>query len=136
MEGEGVSEILQLLYASVKSSDGDIYYNNSEIIIDFKVKVAKKVPSLVIGFNLYSSWGHPLARADYNDNNDLTTLGPGIYCFIFKIPPYTLSDGDYHVIFDVAERNIKCLYYGKVEFCLSLSFKGGQMVLAIVFVSK
>lgn len=42
VEGEGVSEILQLLYASVKSSDGDIYYNNSEIIIDFKVKVAKK----------------------------------------------------------------------------------------------
>ena len=26
-----------------------------------------------------------MARADYNDNNDLTTLGPGIYCFIFNL---------------------------------------------------
>lgn len=124
VEGEGVSEILQLLYASVKSSDGDIYYNNSEIIIDFKVKVAKKVPSLVIGFNLYSSWGHPLARADYNDNNDLITLGPGIYCFIFKIPPYTLSDGDYHVIFDVAERNIKCYTTEKSSLFFTIVQRG------------
>ena len=43
VEGQRVSEILQLLYASVKSSSGDICATkNSEIIIDFKVKVAKK----------------------------------------------------------------------------------------------
>lgn len=108
IEGDGVPEVLQLLYAAVRSSEGDIYFNSSEITIEFNVRVVKKIPSLVIGFNLYSSWGHPLARADYNDNNDLTTLIPGVYCFTFKIPPYTLSDGDYHIIFDVAERNIKC----------------------------
>lgn len=124
LEGEGVPEILQLLYAVVKSSDGDIYYNNSEITIDFKVKVAKKIPSLVIGFNLHSSWGHPLARADYNDNNDLTTLSPGIYCFTFKIPPYTLSDGDYHVIFDVAERNIKCYTTEKSSLSFTIVLGG------------
>lgn len=108
IEGDGVPEVLQLLYAAVRSSEGYIYFNSSEITIEFNVRVVKKIPSLVIGFNLYSSWGHPLARADYNDNNDLTTLIPGVYCFTFKIPPYTLSDGDYHIIFDVAERNIKC----------------------------
>lgn len=107
-EGDGNPEVLQLLYASVKSSDRDIYYNSSEISIDFKVKVARKIPSLVIGFNLYSEWGQPLARTDYNDNNELTTLDPGIYAFTFKIPPYTLSDGNYRIVFDIAERNIKC----------------------------
>lgn len=105
---DGDSDSLLLFDASVRSTDGEVYYNSSEIIIRFKVKIVRKIPSLVIGFNLYSSWGYPLARTDYNDNNDLMTLSPGIYDFEFKIPSFTLSDGDYRIVFDVAERGVKC----------------------------
>lgn len=69
--------------------------------------IIKTIPSLVIGFNLFSSFQYPLARADYNDENKLTSLTPGCYKFIFEIPPFTLSDGEYKIVFDIAERNIK-----------------------------
>lgn len=136
---DGDVEALLLFDASVSSNDGEVYYNSSEIAIKFKVKIGRNIPSLVIGFNLYSGWGHPLARTDYNDNNDLMTLSPGIYEFVFKIPPFTLSDGDYQIVFDVAERGVKCytteissLSFSVVQggkssfgnrFCEQLSFK-------------
>lgn len=73
-----------------------------------EVCIIKAIPSLVIGFNLYSSYQTPLARSDYNDENNKTSLTPGIYRFTFRIPPYTLSNGGYKIVFDVAERNRKC----------------------------
>lgn len=48
-----------------------------------------------------------MARTDYNDSQNLTTLSPGIYELKFVILPYTLSDGGYHIVFDIAERNVK-----------------------------
>ena len=36
------------------------------------------------------------------------SLEPGSYHFTFEIPPYTLSNGEYKIVFDVAERNVKC----------------------------
>lgn len=91
----------------MSSNHGNVFYNSSTIRVEFDVTVGKSIPSLVIGFNLYSSYQHPLARADYNDNNNLTSLAPGTYAFVFEIPPYTLSNGSYTICFDVAERNIK-----------------------------
>lgn len=105
---DGNPDILYMRKASIASSDGDIFYNSSTIKIEFEVCVVKQIPSLVIGFNLYSSFQYPLARADYNDENQKTSLLPGIYHFIFEIPPYRLSNGNYKIKFDIAERNIKC----------------------------
>lgn len=79
------------------------------IMIDMEITVAKHIPSLVVGFNLYSSFAYPLARADYNDESKLKTLAPGKYQIAFTIPAYTLSDGTYTLKFDVAERNL-CNY--------------------------
>lgn len=104
---DGNPDILYLSKASITSSDGNIFYNSSTIHVDFEVVVVKIIPSLVIGFNLFSQYQYPLARADYNDENNLTTLVPGNYHFSFEIPPYTLSNGIYKISFDVAERNIK-----------------------------
>lgn len=104
---DGNENILFLTKASVTSSDGSIFYNSSAIRIEFEVVVVKSIPSLVIGFNLYSQYQYPLARTDYNDENNITTLDPGTYHFSFEIPPYTLSNGSYKISFDVAERNIK-----------------------------
>jgi lipopolysaccharide transport system ATP-binding protein len=104
---DGDPNVLQLLYASIDSNHDGMFYTDSEIRVYMKVKVAKQISSLVIGFNLYSSWGYPLARTDYNDSQNLTTLSPGIYELKFVILPYTLSDGGYHIVFDIAERNVK-----------------------------
>ena len=104
---DGDPEILYLRKASVSSSDGDIFYNSSTIKIEFEVCVVKQIPSLVIGFNIYSAFQYPLARADYNDESQQPSLKAGIYKFIFKIPPYTLAEGDYKIVFDIAERYIK-----------------------------
>ena len=104
---DGNPEVLCLNRAAVSSNNGNVFYNSSTIRVEFDVTVGKSIPSLVIGFNLYSSYQHPLARTDYNDKNNLTSLAPGTYAFVFEIPPYTLSNGSYTICFDVAERNIK-----------------------------
>ena len=104
---DGDKNILYLYKAQISSSNGGIFYNSSKIKIEFEICIMKKIPSLVIGFNLYSAFQYPLARTDYNDENKLTSLLPGNYKFIFEIPPFTLSDGEYRIVFDVAERGIK-----------------------------
>ena len=104
---DGDPNILCLRKAQISSSDGDVFYNSSTLQILFEVSIKKRIPSLVIGFNIYSTYQHPLARADYNDEIPHSSLEPGIYSFIFEIPPYRLANGEYKIVFDVAEKNIK-----------------------------
>lgn len=105
---DGDCSILFLKRAIVKPLTGTVFYNSSPIVINFDVGIEKRIGSLVIGFNLFSSFQYPLARADYNDENGKASLDPGIYTFTFVIPPYTLANGTYQIKFDIAERNIKC----------------------------
>lgn len=105
---DGDENIMYLTQIAVSSDNADgIIYNNSKIKINFDVTIKKQVNSLVCGFNIYSSFRHPLVRADYNDRNLATSLEPGNYHFEFEIPPYTLANGEYKLMVDLAERNIK-----------------------------
>ena len=117
---DGDEKILCLKQAIVKPSMGDTFYNSLPIEIKFQIKVVKNISSLVVGFNLYSSYQYPLARADYNDIDGKTSLEPGEYDLTFIIPPYSLSNGDYRIIFDVAERNVKCYTTEKSELTFSV----------------
>jgi lipopolysaccharide transport system ATP-binding protein len=110
---------LNLLWAKVSYKEQGMLTPNSEIDVSFGVRVNEFVGSLVIGFNVYSSFQHPLARADYNDQDGRTSLEIGEYEFHFRIPPHTLSEGDYTIVFDVAEKEIKN-YAGEDTF---LSFR-------------
>ena len=102
-----VTDKLNLLWAKVSPSKGDAFYNDTPIDVSFQVRINENIGSLVIGFNLYSSFQHPLARADYNDIDGKTSLGIGEYEFRFQIPAHTLSEGDYTIVMDVAEKNVK-----------------------------
>lgn len=105
---DGDPNVLFLTKAVVYSSDGSIFYSHSSITIVLELTLKKQIPSLVIGFNLYSSFQSALARTDYNDENQLTSLSPGTYKLTFQIPPYSLSNGQYKIVFDLAERGVKC----------------------------
>ena len=48
-----------------------------------------------------------LARADYNDIDGRKTLEPGEYEFHFQIPANTFSNGEYRIVFDIAEAKVK-----------------------------
>lgn len=98
---------LVLLWAKVSPAEGDVITPDTPIDVRFKVQINKEIASLVVGFNIYSSFQHPLARADFNDLDGRASLEKGEYDFHFRVPAYTLSDGDYTVVFDVAERNVK-----------------------------
>ena len=98
---------LSLLSAKVYPTTGSVIYPSSEINIDFRVRVSDTIGFLVIGFNLMSSFQHPLARADYNDIDGRYSLERGEYDFHFRIPADTLSNGEYKIIFDIAEKNVK-----------------------------
>lgn len=98
---------LELLEAEIKPESGNHFYPNVPIDISFRLKVNSNVPDLVVGFNIYSSFQYPIARADYNDIDGTSSLSPGEYIFKFKIPANTLSNGDYRIKLDVAEKNIR-----------------------------
>lgn len=117
---DGNKEILYLKKATVTTTEGSNFYNSSPIIIKFEVCVVKAIGSLVVGFNIYSSYQYPLARADYNDIDGKTSLEPGNYAFTYTIPPYTLSNGSYIIKFDVAERNVKCYTTEKSQLTFSI----------------
>ena len=102
-----VTDKLCFLWAKVSPSTGSLIYPTTAVDIRFRVRVNAHVGYLVLGFNLVSSYKHPLARADYNDHDGRYTLSPGEYDFHFQIPANTLSNGEYTIVFDVAERNVK-----------------------------
>lgn len=112
MEFEGIDgnkDELSLLRAVVSSplNTEGVFDSSMPIDLEMDVSIVKNIPSLVIGFNLYSQYEYPLARADYNDVSQLSSIAPGNYRFRFQIPPHTLAPGNYRIAFDVAERNIK-----------------------------
>ncbi len=98
---------LSLLWAKVSPAEGSVFYNSLPINIDFAIQINEHIPDLVVGFNLKSSFNYPLARADYNDLDGKATLEIGEYEFHFQIPANRLSDGEYTIVLDVAQRNIK-----------------------------
>lgn len=99
---------LCLLSAQVQSELGNmVFFSSNKVEITFRVAVNERMNDMVIGFNLISSFQHPLARADYNDLDGVHSLDPGEYEFHFEIPANTLSNGEYTVQFDVAEKSVK-----------------------------
>ncbi len=118
---DGDRNVMYITKSLMTSSDGTAYYNSSIITIELDVCIVKQVGSLVIGFNLYSSYNYPLARVDFNDENAVSSLPPGKYHFVFRIPPYTLSNGSYFIKFDVAERNVRRYSTDKSQLSFSIS---------------
>lgn len=98
---------LSLLYTGVRPVEGSVIYSDSPIDIIIRFVVNEEIPFLVCGFNIYSSFMYPLARADFNDVTGQTSLPKGEYLLRFRIPAGRLSNGDYTVVFDLAERGIK-----------------------------
>jgi lipopolysaccharide transport system ATP-binding protein len=98
---------LSLIWAKVSPATGSLIYPTTAVDVRLRVRVNADISNLVLGFNLVSSYKHPLARTDYNDHDGRYTLPPGEYDFHFQIPANTLSNGEYTVVFDVAERNEK-----------------------------
>ncbi len=128
---DGNPDVLYLSKASIVSDDGQIFYNYSTITIVMEFSVKKQIGSLVVGFNLYSSFQSPLARADYNDENQYTSLAPGNYRLTFQIPPYSLSNGEYKIIFDIAEKDIRC--YTTEQSYLTFTVVQGENCYGNVF---
>jgi lipopolysaccharide transport system ATP-binding protein len=102
-----LNDKLNLLWAKVSPATGSLVYPTTAMDIKFRIRVNTHIEHLVVGFNLYSSYQHPLARADYNDHDGRYTLSPGEYDFHFQIPANTLSNGEYTIVLDVAEKMVK-----------------------------
>ncbi len=98
-QGEGSTEILYLEQAKIYSTSEDIISSSSEIMVEMDILIGQTISAPAIGFNIYSSYGHPLARADFNDRIGQQRLKPGRYNFRFKIPSYRFSVGDYRISF-------------------------------------
>ena len=102
-----VKDKLNLLWAKVSPVTGSLIYPSTALDVKFRIRVNTHIEHLVVGFNLYSSYQHPLARADYNDMNGVHTLIPGEYDFHFEVPSNILSNGEYFIVFDIAEKAVR-----------------------------
>ncbi len=118
---DGDEKVLCLRKASVSAAGRDMITIDSAVRVEFDIDVARKIPSLVAGFNLCSSYQYPLARADYNDVSQQASLEPGSYHLAFEIPPYTLAEGEYKIAFDIAERNVKRYTSEKSDLTFNVS---------------
>ncbi len=101
------NEAMQVIDTKIESSHGHCFHHSSEITVTINVKINTPAKRLVLGFNIVTPIENPIARCDFNDNNKITSLEPGYYTFTFKVPPYTFSDGEYHIVFDMAEADVK-----------------------------
>lgn len=132
---EGIDGDESVMYLTKVSVCGDnidgLIHTDSCIKIEFDVTIKKNIGSLVCGFNIFSSFQHPLARADYNDRNQMTSLEPGSYHFVYEIPPYTLANGEYTIEVDLAERAVK--HYTSEKSKLTFSVVQGQDNFGNVF---
>ncbi|MFT4060940.1 MAG: ABC transporter ATP-binding protein [Edaphocola sp.] len=80
----------------------NIIYQSDEIEIGIKLKVKRGQTPLCCGFNIDSSYGYPILRANYNDYNETEGLSEGTYELKFVIQPYLLSIGSYVIRFDIS----------------------------------
>lgn len=98
---------MQLLSAEVLSSDGAVFYPSSVVTVKMRVRINEVPRAQVLGFNVYSSYGYPIARTDYNEKSGAINVARGEYELTFEIPAYTFSTGEFRVVFDVAEAGVK-----------------------------
>lgn len=103
---DGDENIMFLSKCKVYNKQSNYIYNNQPITIEFDITIKKQVGSLVCGYNIFSSCQNPLVRSDYNDHSQQMSLSPGNYHFRYEIPSYSFSNGEYQIIFDLAERNM------------------------------
>ena len=104
---DGDTDIAYISHAEVKPAYGSIIKNSSLIIIKLNVTITKNIPMFVMGLNIYSSFQYPLIRFDFNDISQENSLSPGKYEMLVEIPPYTFSNGEYKIKFNIAERNVR-----------------------------
>ena len=122
---DGDESVMYLTKLSVRGNNADgLIHTDSTITVEFDVVIVEPVGSLVCGFNIFSSYHHPLARADYNDRNQMTSLEAGSYHFEYEIHPYTLANGEYKIEVDLAERNVKRYTTDKSKLVFSVVQSG------------
>lgn len=124
-------EVLQLLDAEVISSDKMVINPSSELTVMMRVAVRSDIRRLVMGFNVYSSYGYPIARADYNDHDQVQTLPRGEYEIRFQIPAYTFATGEYRLVFDVADIDVK--NYATSDTALTFEVSVGKQLFGNAF---
>ncbi|SHL56472.1 lipopolysaccharide transport system ATP-binding protein [Fibrobacter sp. UWT2] len=106
---DGDPKVLYLNKACIRNKNhNQNFFVDSIIIIEADFTIKRNIGSLVAGFNICNNFGTPIARCDYNEDSQESSLKPGSYHIEFEIPAFTLAAGDYKIKFDIAERNVKC----------------------------
>ena len=101
-----LSDKLDLLWVEIGPEANGVIARNNCIHIKFAIRINQSPSNLVVGFTLYSGFGHPIARTDFNEQSGELTLAKGEYTMHFDIPANTLAEGRYWIEFDVAERAV------------------------------
>lgn len=107
--GNAGDDLIRLRRTWVRSLDADgLFRTDAPLEVGIEVEILKQFQGLVMGFNLYSEYGHPLALCLYDDHlsSPAPIISPGILTHRFRIPPNNLSHGKYRIQFDVGVYNI------------------------------
>jgi lipopolysaccharide transport system ATP-binding protein len=103
-------EGLTILSTKIVSANGSSEIaNNNDIKIEVLLEAKREFNDIVLGFNLISGFGYPVARASFNDYNNLSGLKIGCYKLSFIIPKFSIATGHYSIEFDIAIPHVKRL---------------------------
>jgi lipopolysaccharide transport system ATP-binding protein len=106
--GEDGVDSINLIETEVYCKEsGKSFKNGDEILIQMKFEIMEKFRDLVIGISIYSSVGNPIIGILYNDYNDYSEIGPGLYEVIIAIPSFTLATGGYEIEFNISVPFVK-----------------------------
>jgi lipopolysaccharide transport system ATP-binding protein len=97
------------------------FVTTCSIEIGISITVNKPITGLVVGFRLWSQFGHELAYVLYDDPlpAPADTVQPGPHNMCFRIPPNTLASGFYDIEIDCGLHQIK--KFPTSDFDLSFS---------------
>jgi lipopolysaccharide transport system ATP-binding protein len=107
--GDEGNDLIRLKRTWIKSLDEDgVFKTDAELEVGIELEIINQLEGLVMGFNLFSEYGHPLALCLYDDTLDSPApfISKGTILRRFRIPPNSLAQGKYRIQFDVGIHNI------------------------------
>ncbi len=126
-EGDMVNDELRVTRTYIKSLNedyGDALFLDSELEIGIELFVLTDIKNMVCGFNIFSSFGYPILRSNFNDFSDSQGLCKGQYLLRFKIPAYFLAVGMYEVKFDIAIPYVKKFFDRTIDISFQMNPRG------------
>lgn len=126
--GDAGNALLRLRRTWVRSLDpSGRMLTDGPVEVGLEIEVLQPLKSLILGFNLYSEYGYPLALTLYDDacEDVPASVEPGRRMQRFVIPANTLSAGTFRIQFDIGIHMVERIIDTEGELTFTMENSSG-----------